>query len=150
MNSVKNIIQNKDKNRVNITMSDLMIAILFLITVIGLYFSDSIISYAADTDEQLTESRRVSRSIAALTLEIDKINLDVSILNNQFLRSVTSFPTYQLDTNSLNFGKPNPFTGNNVVVASTTNVLGGVRYSSQTSTSTGIITTTPTATTTRR
>lgn len=148
MNQVQN---SKSKNKVNITTKDLVILLIFALIYLGLFFSDTIIDYTNNTGDQLTESRKISKLMADLSVEIDKINIDTSILNNQFLRSVTSLPTYPLDVNLLNFGKNNPFTGSNIVVAtSSAGVVGGVRYTSQTSTTTGSVITTPIATSTAR
>lgn len=143
-------ITQKSQSKVNVTATDLFILLGFLIIFLILFFSNYIIDFANNTGQQLAESRSISKSMADLSIEIDKINIDTSILNNQFLRSVSALPAYPLDINALNFGKANPFTGNNIVVATTTNVVGGARYTSQTSTSTGVITTTPAATSTRR
>lgn len=140
MNPVSNI--EKTQQKVQLTYKDLFISAFLLLIVVGLFFSDSLIDLANNSNGQLEESRKISKSMADLSVEIDRINIDTSILNNQFLRSVSPLPAYPLDTNSLNFGKANPFTGSNIVVATTTEVYGGARYSSQTSTSTGVIATT--------
>jgi hypothetical protein len=140
----------KTKIKVDITARDLIILLFFIAIAATLYFSDSLIGYANTTSPQLEESRRISKEMADLSLEIDKINIDTQVLNSQFLQSVSALPSYPLDNSSLNFGKTNPFTGSNVVVATSSGVVAGVRYTSQTSTSTSVITTSPTATSTRR
>ena len=137
--------------KIELNMRDIMILTIFILISISLYFSDTILSYFNGSDEELSKSREISQSIANLSVEIDKISIDTSVLSNPFLRSVTSLPVYQLDTNSpLVFGKTNPFLGSYVVVATSTNNVGGVRYLNQTAASTTIITTTPTSTSTRR
>lgn len=137
--------------KIELNIRDIVILVILILTSLSLYFTDTILSYFNGSDEELSRSREVSQSIANLSVEIDKISIDTSVLNNPFLRSVTSLPVYQLDTNSpLIFGKTNPFVGSYVVVATSTNGLGGIRYTNQTTASTTIITTTPTSTSTRR
>jgi hypothetical protein len=139
--------------KVNITAYDLFI-ILFFVAAFGLvFFSSYFIDAAKVVGQELEDSRKVSKSMADLSIEIEKLNLNTDILNSQFLRNVTSMPTYPLDGSSIsNFGKPNPFTGSfkTVVGTSTDNVVGGIRYTSQTNASTSAITTTPVTTTNTR
>jgi hypothetical protein len=141
------------KSTIKITAHDLLI-ILFFMVAFGLVFSSNyFIGVAKMVGKELEDSRKISKSMSDLSIEIEKLNLNTEILNSQFLRNVTTMPSYPLDSSSIsNFGKLNPFTGSfkTVVGTSTDAVVGGIRYTSQTNASTSAITTTPVSATNNR
>jgi hypothetical protein len=143
-----NIPSTSSKATVKITAYDLFMILFFVIAFGAVLFSGYFIDAAKAVGQELEDSRKVSKSMADLSIEIEKLNLNTDILNSQFLRNLSALPAYPLDGSSIsNFGKANPFSGAfKTVVSSSTSVVGGIRYSSQTDASTSAITTTPVTT----
>ena len=92
------------------------------------------------TNEEMVKQSKISNEKTTnLFLSLEKIKFDTSALNSEYIQSLTPFPDFPIDAESVsNFGKANPFLGNFTIItdiASSTG--GGVIYSGQRSLNNG-------------
>jgi hypothetical protein len=140
----ENTINKNSIPKVNINAKDLIFTLLFLLAFILVFYADYFIKLANTSSSQLDETRKISKQIAELSLSIDSISLNTDVLRSGFLKSIRPLPIFGLDTQSaLIFGKANPFSGNYITVSTTSNIEGGIRYTTQTATGTRSIITVP-------
>lgn len=90
-------------------------------------------------DSQIQDSQQATKETTDLLLSLDKIKLNTSVLQSSYLQSLTKFPSFPIDAQTLsNFGKLNPFLGNFVVVSDkASSSVGAIVYSNQRSTNSG-------------
>lgn len=108
--------------------------IIFLVLLFGMIYSkDLIFSYILEAtgESQIQESQKATQETATVLLSLDKITFDTSVLNSNYLSSLTPFVNFPIDAAALeNFGKANPFLGNFIVVPTkATTSVGAVVYS---------------------
>ena len=84
--------------------------IIFLVLVVGLIFSfDYVVSYFNSANSQVEESRKASKEISDLLIQIDQISFDTSVLKSSYFQGLVNIPSFPIDESSSSFGKKNPF-----------------------------------------
>lgn len=106
----------------------------FLVLFLMIFFKQNIFDFIVEFSgsNALEESQQATQETTNLLLSLDKIKLDVNVLQSTYLQALTAFPTFPIDAQTLsNFGKSNPFLGGTFTVVQTTatSSVGAVVYS---------------------
>lgn len=118
----------------NLKFKDYIAILLIILSILMIYFSDTIIQRISEMDNSIDESQKASAEIAKLVLSLDKISLDTSVLNASYLMNVKTLPQFPLTLSGQGiFGKFNPFLGNIQISTpqATTTQVGAVQYATQ-------------------
>ena len=118
----------------NISVVTIVGVIFFVILFAFIILKDTIFGYIIDYTGQsvIEESSQTTSQTTSLMLSLSKIDFDTAILSLPYIQNLTPFPSYPIDFGISNFGKANPFSGNNTfAVEQATSTTGGIIYSTQ-------------------
>ncbi len=109
--------------------------ILFISLFVIILFKDTIFEYILEYtgESSIKESEQATTETTNLILSLEKITFDTKVLSLPYVQGLTTFPSFPADSETLtNFGKSNPFVGNNnFAIEQATSSVGGLVYSVQ-------------------
>lgn len=118
---------------VKIGFKEFLIIIILVVSFGLIFFVQDIAGFFNSSITQIEESRKASKEMSDLLIELDKINFDTTILDSSYFYTLNNIPNYPIDTNDSSYGKANPFAGGFTVISSTpdTQTVGGIVTSTQ-------------------